>query len=69
MMTSLNDFEGNDTCNDWMETFCEYNIDDQFDEFLSHLSEMDEECLGIFLVSIFDCHDDKIQICVPNASY
>ena len=37
-----NDFEGNDTCNDWMEKFCTYNTDDQLDESVCHLSEMDE---------------------------
>ena len=40
-------------CNDWVETFCEYNIDDQLNGSIFHLSEMDEECLGIFSVSIF----------------
>ena len=49
-----NDIEGNDICCDWMETFCECNIDDQLNGSVFHLSEMGEECLGIFLVSIFD---------------
>ena len=37
-----NDVKGNDICNDWAETFCEYNIDDQLDGSVCHLSEMDE---------------------------
>ena len=60
------DFEGNDIFNYWVETFCEYNIDDQLDGFVRHLSRIDEECLGIFSVSIFDCQDDDIQTCVPH---
>ena len=43
-----NDFEGNDMCNDWAEIFCEYNIGHHFDGSICHLSEMDEECFGIF---------------------
>ena len=49
-----NDFERNDLCNDWVETFGEYNINDYFDVSVCHLSEMGEECLGIFLAYIFD---------------
>ena len=49
-----NDIEGNGRCNDWMETFVEYNVDDQLDGSDSHLSEIDEKCLSIFSVSIFD---------------
>ena len=47
-----NDFEGNEMYNDWVETFSEYNIDDQLDGSIGHVSEMNEECLGIFSVSI-----------------
>ena len=36
-----NDFEENDMCNDWAEAS------------VCHLSEMDEECLGVFSVSMF----------------
>ena len=43
-----NDIERNDTCNDGIETFCEYDIDDKLDRSVCHLSEMDEECLGAF---------------------
>ena len=64
-----NDFEGNVMCNDWAELFCEYNIHVQLDGSVCHLSKMDEECLGIFSVSIFDCHDDDIQTCVTYVSY
>ena len=32
------DIEWNDICNDWMQTFCEYNIDDQLDGPVCHLS-------------------------------
>ena len=49
---SHNDFEGNYLCNDWAEIFCEYNMDDILVGSICHMSEMDEECLGIFLVSI-----------------
>ena len=37
------DLEGNDMCNNWAETFCEYNVDDQLHGSVCHLSEMDEE--------------------------
>ena len=50
-----NDIEGNDICNDWMEMFCECDIDDQLDGSVCHLLEIGEECLGIFSVSIFNC--------------
>ena len=38
------DIEINDICNYWMETFCEYSIDDQLDGSVCHLSEKGEEC-------------------------
>ena len=55
-----NDFEGNDMCNDWVESFCEYYINDQLDGSVCHLAEMDEKFLGIFSVSIFDGHGDDL---------
>ena len=64
-----NGFEGNDMCSDWVEIFCEYNIDDRLDGSICHLSEMDEECLSIFSVSILDCHDDDIKTCVIYVSH
>ena len=45
------DIEGNDTCNDWSGKFCEYDIDDQLDGTVCHLSEIDEEFIDIFQVS------------------
>ena len=57
-----NEFEGNNICNDWAATFCEHDIDDQLDGSVCHLSEMDEQYLGICSVSVFDCHDDDIQL-------
>ena len=50
-----NDIEVYDICNDWMETFCEYDIDDQLDGSVCHVSEIDEEWLGMFSLSIFGC--------------
>ena len=47
-----NDFKGNDMCNDCVETYCEYNIENQLGGSICHLSEMDEECLDIFSVTI-----------------
>ena len=38
-----NDFGGNDMVNDWAETFCEYNIDNQLNGPICHLSETDKE--------------------------
>ena len=64
-----NDLEENDMCNDWVENFCEYSIDKQLDGSVCHLFEMDEECMGIFSVSIFDCHGDDMQTCVTHVSY
>ena len=49
------DIEGNDIVNYWSGTFCEYDIDDQLDVSVCHLSEIDEEYIDIFHVSIFDC--------------
>ena len=46
-LDSGNDFEGNDTCNEWVETFYEYNIDNQLDGSVCHLSEKDEKRWGI----------------------
>ena len=57
-----NDFKENDMCHDLVDVFCEYNMNDQLDGSVCHLSEMDEECLGIFSVSILDCHDDDVQL-------
>ena len=37
-----NDFDKNNICNDWTETFCEYNIEYKLDGSVCHLSEMDE---------------------------
>ena len=31
------DVEGNDICNDWIETLCEYSINDQLDRSVFHL--------------------------------
>ena len=42
-----NDIKGNDMCNDWMETFHEYGIDDQLDGSVRHFLENNEEFLGI----------------------
>ena len=61
-----NDIEEDDICNDWTEPFCNYVTCDQLDGSVCHLSENDEECLGIFLVGIFDCKDGT---CIPHDSY
>ena len=51
-----------------MEMFYEYDKDNELDGSACHLTEISEECLGIFSLSTFDCWDDEIQTCVPHAS-
>ena len=48
-----NDIEGNNMCNDWTVIFCKYVMDDLLNGSFCHLSEIDDECMNIFSVSIF----------------
>ena len=43
--------EGNDISNDWLGVFYEYDINDQLDGSVCHLSEIDEEYIDVFQVS------------------